>query len=115
MGGHAWDFSTQPGPLNPWKEPIWLMGPYDGGILFYETMVPLTFITGNTDTMYKETFTYAEQTIKELPTNYSLEYDAQSGYVTVTFEGNSACKKGSKSTKAPTKKGKNSKKSKRRV
>jgi len=111
MGGHSWNFNQQPSTRNPWVDPIWIMGTYDGKIVDYEPMIPLSFIVGGDDTSYEETLTYMGQTIKELPTNYKVDYNSESGFVTLRFEGNSnICDKGVK-----TKKSNKSKKSKKTV
>merc|ERR1711982_221821 len=49
MGGHAWDLNKQPPSSFEWVEPIWLMGPYDGSIVDYEPMIPLSFVVGEND------------------------------------------------------------------
>lgn len=49
MGGHAWNFADQPSDSNSWAEPVWVMGPYDGDIVDYEPMFPLSFVTGDDD------------------------------------------------------------------
>ena len=90
MGGHAWDMANQPNASNPWVDPIWVMGPYDGTIVDYEPMFPLSFLSGPEDKHYEEQLTYVGQTINELPSKYSLSYEASSGYVTVRIEGKSA-------------------------
>ena len=109
MGGHGWDVSNQPNAN--WVEPVWLMGPYDGTIVHYETMFPLTFVTGDTSNSYEESLTYVGQTIKELPTSYKLDYDASSKYATLTLHGRSAvCKKKTKAPKGKTPKVKKARK-----
>mmetsp|Transcript_60181 Transcript_60181/g.67334 ORF Transcript_60181/g.67334 Transcript_60181/m.67334 type:complete len:319 (+) Transcript_60181:16-972(+) len=105
MGGHAWNPNTVP---SPWVDPIWIMGPYNGGIVDYEPMIPLSFLQGSEDHMYEETLTYVSQTISTLPTKYSAKYDGASGYLTLTLEGKSAVCNGDE-----TKTGKKSKKAKK--
>ena len=89
MGGHAWDFADQPNftAANPWVEPMWIMGPYDGGIVDYEPMFPLSFVTGDVDQLYEENLEYVGQTISELPNMYSVAYDGTSKEITITFKG----------------------------
>jgi len=110
MGGHAWDVATQPDlSIAPWVDPVWIMGPYDGTIVDYEPMVPLSFVSGQEDKYYEESLTYVGQTINELPGMYSVSYDAASGYATVKLEGKSAIctlPKKSKKSKQASKAGK---------
>jgi hypothetical protein len=87
MGGHAWNESNQPSASNPWVAPMWMMGPYDGSIVNYEPMVPLSFVSGDTDNSHEEELTYKGQTLKELPSMYSVEYDAETKFTTLTFKG----------------------------
>lgn len=106
MGGHAWDSSQQPSGENPWINPIWIMGPYDGTIVDYEPMIPLSFIQGNIDNVYEENLSYAGQTINNLPNKYTVAYNATSAFFTVTFTGKSdVCNHSAKSQKK-AKKGK---------
>jgi hypothetical protein len=74
MGGHAWDTSNQPSPSNPWEDPFWIMGPYDGTIVDYEPMIPLSFMVGNVDKFYEKDLAYVGQTMNDLPTKYSTTY-----------------------------------------
>jgi hypothetical protein len=106
MGGHAWDFDTQPASSNEWVDPIWIMGPYDGTIVDYEPMIPLSFMTGNADKFYEEELTYVGQSITALPMKYSVAYDASTGFTKVVLEGKSnVCnkKRGKKSSKSSKK------------
>jgi len=89
MGAHAWDVSNQPSATNPWVEPIYLMGSHDGDIAFFETMVPLDYMSGDTDSQYEEEITYVGQTIDALPSKKSVTYDSSTGKTTVVFEGKS--------------------------
>lgn len=93
MGGHAWNFETEPASPQDWKDPIWIMGPYDGGMGDYEPMFPLSFVTGDQDNFYEESLSYVGQTIEELPTYYSVEYKPRNGYTSVTFKGKSLISK----------------------
>ena len=107
IGTHSWDTSTQPGYGNAWVDPFWIMGTYDGLIIDYEPMIPLSFVTGSDDKKYEEDLTYVSQTIAELPSKYTVEYNASNGFVTLSIEGKSAVcnkKKGKKSKKAKKKK-----------
>jgi len=61
MGGHAWDTSTQPSNAGAWVDPIWIMGPYDGGIIDFEPMLPLSSVVGSQDKTYEESLTYVGQ------------------------------------------------------
>ena len=101
MGGHAWDKANEPNlSTNPWVDPIWIMGPYDGTIVDYEPMVPLSFMSGPEDKYYEDNLNYVGQSISELPSKYSISFDATSGFLTVGLEGKSAiCRRSSKSKK----------------
>lgn len=90
MGGHAWDPMKEPASSSEWVDPIWIMGPYDGGIVDYEPMIPLAFMVGETDHKFMEKFSYEGQTIDELPSSYYVEYDASTKMVLVTLIGSSA-------------------------
>lgn len=115
MGGHAWHLANQPLPDNSWAEPVWVMGPYNGDIAFYEPMFPLSFVSGDTDTFWEQNLTYNGQTIQELPNYVSVGYDAQSGYITVSMKGaTSVCKKKKKKNKKSNKTSNKSSKSRRR-
>lgn len=112
MGAHAWDISTQPGPNNTWVEPVWLMGTYDGPIIFYEPMIPLDFVVGTEDKFYEQSLSYEGLTMDALPTKVTASYDAESGFVTFSSEGKSAsCDKAP--TNKSSKKQKKSKKQRR--
>mmetsp|Transcript_3416 Transcript_3416/g.4627 ORF Transcript_3416/g.4627 Transcript_3416/m.4627 type:complete len:334 (+) Transcript_3416:126-1127(+) len=111
MGAHGWDFSNQPSPTNPWVEPVYMMGSYNGDIVFFETMIPHAFMSGDTDSQYEEEFTYVGQTIDALPSKKSVTYDSSTGKTTIVFEGKSnVCPKAkakSKKSKAKSKNPKN--------
>ena len=103
MGGHAWDTSTQPSNAGAWVDPIWIMGAYDGGIIDFEPMLPLSSVVGSQDKTYEESLTYVGQTITELPSKYTVDYNADSGVTTVSLLGKSAVciDKDAKSPKQP--------------
>lgn len=107
MGGHAWNFTNQPSNASEWEDPVWVMGPYDGSIVYYEPMVPYSFVSGDTEKTYEEDLTYEGQTVKELPTMYTVVYDATSQFTTITLKGASLDCNGASSKK--TKKQKSSK------
>jgi len=88
-GVHAWDFDKVT-DQNNWTEPLLIIGTYDGNIRFWEPMVPLTFLMGSQNEFYEEHITYEAQTIMELPSSYSVAYDAASGLTTLTMRGTSA-------------------------
>jgi len=92
MGNHAWNVNEQPNPGEgkPWTDPSWVMGPYAGVIGAYEPMIPLSFVTGNEDNFYEEQLSYEGQTMKELPTKYSVDYDSENKFITVKTTGTSA-------------------------
>jgi len=90
MGGHAWNPSDEPPSFLEWDTPVWVMGPYDGGIVDYEPMIPLAFITGDTDHEHSESLVYEGQTFDELPSSYSVKYDATTSMTTVVLVGSSA-------------------------
>lgn len=90
MGGHAWNPNHAPPSALEWTNPVWIMGPYNSDIANYEDMLPLSFVTGETDNVWAESFTYEGQTITELPTSRVISYDATTGVVTFTLTGASA-------------------------
>lgn len=106
MGGHAWDPDQQPADAMSWMEPVWTMGTYDGSVVFYEPMTPLSFVTGDEDTYFEEDLSYESQSVINLPTKYSVAYDSMTKDITVHFEGPSAvCKmREAKKSKAGKKK-----------
>ena len=103
MGGHAWNPSHEPKSSLKWDTPIWIMGPYDGNIVNYEPMIPLVFVIGDTDHEYSESLVYEGQTFDELPSSYSVNYDATTSMTTVVLVGSSADKncKAPKAAKKP--------------
>eukprot|EP00533_Pseudo-nitzschia_delicatissima_P008737 CAMPEP_0116095088 /NCGR_PEP_ID=MMETSP0327-20121206/9477_1 /TAXON_ID=44447 /ORGANISM="Pseudo-nitzschia delicatissima, Strain B596" /LENGTH=369 /DNA_ID=CAMNT_0003586733 /DNA_START=343 /DNA_END=1452 /DNA_ORIENTATION=- len=86
MGGHTWNPNQLPPSSLEWAKPIWIMGPYDGGLIDYEPMIPFSFMTGE-DKEFTEALDYVGQTIDELPTSYTVKYDATSGVTTVVLKG----------------------------
>jgi len=92
MGGHSWDVTKQPSLIEgkPWINPIWVIGSYAGSIIDYEPMIPMSFITGDENHFYEEELEYVGQTIDELPTKYSVAYNSETKFVTLTMEGKSA-------------------------
>ena len=83
---------------------------------FYEPMIPLDFITGDTNVMYEEDLTYVGQTIDALPTSFSVIYNASTKKVVLVLTGKtSGCQPGQKKSKkkAKSKKTKKAKKPKK--
>jgi len=87
MGGHGLNPDQQPASVLDWTTPVWIMGPYDGGILNYESMVPMAFMSGTQDREYTEDLVYEGQVLRELPSVYRVEYNGITGVVTVTLKG----------------------------
>ena len=87
MGGHTWNPNQLPPSSLEWVKPIWIMGPYDGGLIDYEPMIPFSFMTGQDDKEFTESLNYVGQTIDELPTSYTVKYNATSGVTTVVLKG----------------------------
>lgn len=50
-------------------------------------MIPLTWMAGNESHGFTEEYQYEGQTIKELPSSLLVDYDADTGMVTVLFIG----------------------------
>lgn len=92
MGGHSWDHKQEPSSGMEWVNPIWIMGPYNGGIIDYEPMIPMEFCTGEIDKSFSETLSYEDQTMKALPNMYTVAYNGTTGITTLTLEGSSADK-----------------------
>jgi len=103
MGGHAWNPSHEPESFLKWDTPVWIMGPYGGNIIDYEPMIPLVFVIGDTDHEYSESLVYEGQTFDELPSSYSVNYDATTSMTTLVLVGSSADKncKAPKAAKKP--------------
>lgn len=109
MGGHAWDISNQPNASNPWVDPLWIMGPYDGTLVNYEPMIPLSFMIGTDDKYHEQSLTYEGQTMHALPSKVTTAYDASSGFTTLSLEGKSYDCGDDKGNKKQKKKGKKQK------
>ena len=91
MGSHYWNGATQPNlNVEPWEDPVWIMGSLDGAISLIEPMFPLTFVTGKVDREYNEELTYVSQTDKRLPFRYTVSYNAKTEFATITIVGKSA-------------------------
>lgn len=91
MGSHYWNGATQPDlNIEPWEDPVWIMGSLDGAISLIEPMFPLTFVTGKVDREYNEELTYVSQTDKRLPFRYTVSYNATTEFATITIVGKSA-------------------------
>jgi hypothetical protein len=101
MGGHAWNPSHEPLSSLEWDTPVWVMGPYDGGIVDYEPMIPLAFVIGDTNHEHSESLAYEGQTIDDLPSSYSVNYDTTTSMTTVVLVGSSADKKCKANNNAP--------------
>jgi len=89
MGGHAWNHNQEPASGLEWVDPIWLMSPYAGTIINYEPMIPLNFVTGDSDKEFIENLSYEGQTIGALPSMYSVKYDSKTEFTTLTLKGTS--------------------------
>ena len=93
MGGHAYDPAKQPASAAEWIEPVIVMGAYNGSNIFYEPMPPLSFVSGDVDHFWEEDIVYANQKTENLATYSSVEYNATTGYTTMSFKGKSSiCK-----------------------
>jgi len=106
MGGHAWNFVQQPSSAMEWAEPIWIMGPYANGIVDYEPMIPFAFMTGDVNKEFTETLSYEGQTIAELPTSYTVKFDAATTVTTISLTRSikGSKKRSKKSSKKSSKK-----------
>lgn len=91
MGGHAWNPEQEPPSFVEWVDPIWIMGSYDFGIIDFEPMIPLTFMTGEDDKVFSESLLYEGQTISDLPSSYTVEYNATTKEVTISLSGVGTC------------------------
>lgn len=87
QGLHCWDYANQPVSVAEWEEPVLIMGNYDAKIAFFEPMVPVSFLTGETNNTFAEDVSYKGQTIETLPFEYSVEYNAGDGRASVTLKG----------------------------
>jgi hypothetical protein len=91
MGGHGWNPEHEPPSFLEWVNPVWIMGPYDGGIIDYEPMIPFAFMSGDEDKEFMESLSYEGQTIMELPSSYKVEYNATTKEVCITLTGLGSC------------------------
>ena len=89
MGGHGSNPDQYPTSYLDWTTPVWMMGSYGGQIPNFETMIPLTFMSGTEHKEYKEDLVYEGQMLKELPSNHCVEYNGTTGGVTLTLKGTS--------------------------
>lgn len=92
MGGHAWNPAHEPPSFLEWVDPVWIMGSYDGGIIDYEPMIPFAFMTGEDDKVFSESLSYEGQTISDLPSSYTVAYNATTKEVSITLTGVGTCK-----------------------
>lgn len=90
MGGHSWNPDQEPASTFDWVEPIWIMGPYDGGLIDYEPMIPFSFMVGQDDHEFTEALTYVGQTIDELPTSFTVTFTAATNVTTMVLKGSAA-------------------------
>jgi len=86
LGQHASNFTDAP-PADEWFEPTLMTGLYGGDLIFFEPMVPYEFVSGDTANFYDEAPVYFLQTIMSLPSYWSLKYDPDTQYTTVTIKG----------------------------
>jgi len=86
-GLHAFN-NAAAAPVLDWFNPLLIMGLYDGQISFWESMFPAEFVSGEMVNSYSESVTYVSQTIVGLPFYWSMDYDPDSGFTTLTMEGN---------------------------
>jgi len=91
MGGHARNELLDPTSALEWFKPSWVMAPFNGTIVNYETMIPMSFFSGNIDNLHTEDLSYVAQTIVDLPSSYSVAYSgASSKVINFTLTGTTA-------------------------
>lgn len=90
MGEHCWNFDTMPNSFAEWDKPTHIMGSYNAGIAFWETMYSVNYVTGDDDHSHKETIDYEGQTIRTLPSEYELNYVAATGRSNIILRGTRA-------------------------
>ena len=95
MGSHALNPLHFPSSAVEWFDPVWIMSPYNQTIVTYETMIPMTFFSGDSDTQFHEKLDYVEQTIVDLPSSHSVFYSGGSTkQITIALAGTMAqCQK----------------------
>ena len=96
MGSHALNPLHFPNSAYEWFDPVWIMSPYNKTIVTYETMIPMLFFSGNSDTQFHEKLDYVEQTIVDLPSSHSVFYSGGSTnkQITIALAGTMAeCQK----------------------
>jgi len=103
MGGHSWNFAKQPDlKTENWNTPLLVMGSYDGTIVTFEPMFPLSFVTGDEDKHYTENIEYIGHTMEQLPMTYTVSYDGTTHFTSIIIEGKSAlCGKEFNDVKSP--------------
>jgi len=87
MGGHAWNPDQEPPSSAEWVDPVWIMGTYDAQIAYYEPMIPLVFMSGDSNNVFQEEITYQAQTMKELPSTVKVKYNGTTGVTNVILKG----------------------------
>jgi len=98
-GLHVFDKDGAPN-AEDWKEPILIMGSYHGTIQFWEPMFPLSFVMGDEAKMVEFNETYVSQTIKSLPSYWSMAYNPSDGITTLIMKGEAeSCRKKNKKRK----------------
>mmetsp|Transcript_68 Transcript_68/g.52 ORF Transcript_68/g.52 Transcript_68/m.52 type:complete len:80 (-) Transcript_68:246-485(-) len=76
------------------------MGSYHGTIQFWEPMFPLSFVMGDEAKMVEFNETYVSQTIKSLPSYWSMAYNPSDGITTLIMKGEAeSCRKKNKKRK----------------
>ena len=96
MGSHALNPLHFPSSAYEWFDPVWIMSPYNKTIVTYESMIPMLFFSGNSDTQFHEKLDYVEQTIVDLPSSHSVFYSGSSSnkQITIALAGTMAqCQK----------------------
>ena len=91
MGAHI--FETPPATTADWIDPTYIIGTYDSRVIFIEPMLPTHYMAGDESHFYERDLTSVEQDDPTLPTYYSIDYNGDTSFITMIFEGKSnTCK-----------------------
>lgn len=93
MGMHSLDRQMMPETPHNWTEPTVVFGSHYE-VVFFEPMLPFSYVAGDQDLSSEQEITYVEQTIPTLPVHLDVTYDAETKVTTVHFTGKSSMCKG---------------------
>ena len=89
MGLHAIDFGTMPNTTGSWQDPVYVICTHDSKIVAVEPMFPFHYVSGTENQFYETDLVYVEQSISDLPSYYSVDFNADTNRTTVVLTGKS--------------------------